>query len=216
MATERSCDRFFEWRLGVNTARVESVPDSTRFGHEYHSYEPSYYRGIRKVLKVLTACEGGTFIDYGSGAGRVLVMVAVTCRFRRVVGIELSPQLNDFARKNIDMLRARAACSPVDLVAMDAAAYAVPDDASVLFFADSFGGEILASVCRNIRESLRRAPRRLVFIGYNHESLGRLTSQMDHCEWLRVSRQVRLLGRVVAIVYTNTADVGPADHDEPS
>jgi hypothetical protein len=55
-----------------------------------------------------------------------------------------------------------------------------------------------------------------VFIGYNHDSLVRLTSQMDRCDWLRVSRQVRLLGRPVALVFRNTVDVGPGDGDGTS
>jgi SAM-dependent methyltransferase len=207
----------FERRFGILTAGLASDPDVTRPGSERHSYSPSYYRGTRKVLRALTAAETrGVFVDYGSGAGRVLLIAAVTSPFKRVVGVEQSPRLNEIARRNIEHVRSKMSCRPVDLVTVDAAEFTVPDDTSVLFFADSFGGDILASVFRRIRESLRRAPRPLVFIGYNHDSLVRLTSQMDRCDWLRVSRQVRLLGRPVALVFRNTVDVGPGDGDGTS
>src|SRR5919109_4199584 len=58
-----------------------------------NEYAATPYRVIRRLFRVLPPhCFQGSFIDYGSGQGRVTIM-ASRYPFRRVIGIEISDKL---------------------------------------------------------------------------------------------------------------------------
>jgi SAM-dependent methyltransferase len=101
------------------------------------------------------------FLDYGSGKGRVLFQAARDYPFQRIIGVELSPELNEIAQANIERNRFRLRCPDVQTVAGDAADHQVPDDVSVIYLYNPFRGTTFARVVDNIVASLDRRPRRL-------------------------------------------------------
>ena len=68
-----------------------------------------------------------TFVDYGLGKGRVL-MLAAEYPFKRIVGVEFSESLDRTARQNLTKLGADAA--RVTTHVMDAVDYDPPEDRS--------------------------------------------------------------------------------------
>src|SRR5947207_382778 len=83
-----------------------------------NEYAATPYRVIRRLFRVLPPhCFEGSFIDYGSGRGRVAI-VASRYPFRRVTGIELSDILHRDAQENLRLTRVRQACE-VELMRSD-------------------------------------------------------------------------------------------------
>jgi SAM-dependent methyltransferase len=130
-------------------------------------YEPSPWRVLRRVLRKGDIGADDVFLDMGSGKGRMLLQAAAEYRPRRVIGIEVSQELNDVARANLDRNRTRLKCKEFELVTADALEYDVPDDVSIVFFNNPFVGEVFKGVIGRVGDSLDRHPRRLRIV-YRH------------------------------------------------
>ncbi len=105
-----------------------------------------------------------TFVDYGAGKGRVLLLAA--CHpFAAVGGIEFAAELQDNALMNIQQFpRSRMKCRDVECVLEDAAEVGPPEGEAVHYFFNPFEREVFAQVLHNIVVSYRRRPRRLYLI----------------------------------------------------
>jgi hypothetical protein len=79
------------------------------------------------------------------------LVLAATYPMGRVIGVELSTQLCDLARQNLEVAGRRLRCSEVELINQDATNYPIPPDATLFYFANPFAGSILATVLENIR-----------------------------------------------------------------
>ncbi len=112
----------------------------------------------------------GTFIDFGSGKGRVLIMAA-KIEFKRIVGVEFSKELCDIACLNLNKTKLQN----VEVIHMDASEYIIPDNASVFFFFNPFDEEVFSKVLSNINKSISKNPRKAYFI-YVHPVLEKLFS----------------------------------------
>jgi hypothetical protein len=197
-------DRYLDRKYGIATAGEISA---TALGHphpEWHDYAPSYYGSLRRIFAAVPWRGGDdVLIDYGSGLGRVLVYAAMR-PMKRVVGIEFSATLNDAARTNVESARPLLRCQHVEIVTADAARYEIPDDATVLYFGNPFIGSVLTAVLEQLRASLMRAPRRVVFVSHSHEPTYPFEVQVRACPWLRRIGEVNLLRGYNAWIYTNS------------
>ena len=171
--SHRVSDEIQERRLGIHTRGFYS---GTQLGHatsEFGAYLAAPYAALWWGLKQIPATdERDAFLDIGSGMGRVIV-VAGTRRFRRVIGVEISPDLADRARENIALAGKRLR-SPVNILVDDACEYQIPEDITVIHLFNPFGGSVLTRVIENIRASLRRRPRRLALIYGNPKEFERM------------------------------------------
>jgi len=105
-----------------------------------------------------------TFVDYGAGKGRVLLL-ASQHPFHAIGGIEFAEELHDDATMNIAQFpRSRMKCRNVECVLDDAAALGPPDGESVHYFFNPFSREVFAEVLHNLVVSYRKRPRRLYLI----------------------------------------------------
>ncbi len=171
--SNRLSDEFQERRLGIRTRGFLSGSQLGHVTSEFGAYLAAPYAALWWGLDLLSASqEGHAFLDIGSGMGRVVV-VAGTRRFRRVIGVEISPGLAERARANIALARKRLH-SPVEVLVADACEYAVPEDITVVHLFNPFGGTILTRVIANLRASLRRQPRRLSIIYGNPKEFERM------------------------------------------
>jgi hypothetical protein len=120
---------------------------------------------FREVLDGLETDLGDTvFIDYGSGAGRA-VLLAATYPFKEVVGIEQSPALHERAQANLSAFPADARqARAVRLVCADAAAFALPADPAVLYFYNPFREGVMRRVLAEVETSLLRTPRTVTIV----------------------------------------------------
>jgi SAM-dependent methyltransferase len=121
------------------------------------------------------------FLDFGSGKGRALLMAA-QYPFKRIVGIEISEQLNNAARANIARWSGRLVCSDIQLRTGDAAHCHIPRDATVLYFYNPFHGPTLRSVFDAIEQSWSCAPRRIWIVFNNTRHIRLLEAGLP---WLR-------------------------------
>ena len=164
-------DLLFDWRHGVETRSRVSLGDldinyeSKEFGRNYGPSDPKIFHKMLSCMQLHH--EDYTFIDFGSGKGRAMLM-ASEFPFKRIVGIEFSPKLNEMARDNIKRYRSRGQkCTALEVVEGDAAAYKIPDETVVLYFNNPFNEPIMAKVLANIKKSLEDHPREM-FIAYSY------------------------------------------------
>jgi SAM-dependent methyltransferase len=179
-------ERFYEWRFNIRSSGYIAPTDLGILDDQYIGYEGTDYRSLAEIMKKLRVREGkDVFLDLGAGKGRALIMAA-TRPFKRVIGLEISPDLAAIARENLERARKRLRCSDTSVVVGDATKFVVPDDVTIVFMFNPFRGEVLASALRNVRDSLTRAPRalRVAFVNPRHVD-AEIASVMSG--WLRES-----------------------------
>jgi SAM-dependent methyltransferase len=111
------------------------------------------------------AFEDYTFVDFGSGKGRALLL-ASEFPFKRILGLEFSPELHRTAEENIRRYNsATQKCRDIQSLNVDFADYALPPEASVLFFFHPCRIRVLSEVVAGIGLSLLSQPRPL-YVAY--------------------------------------------------
>lgn len=148
----------FDRKYGVETAKtVQIVPTSS----------PNFVHGVRYSASgesIIRWCiencgmpySETTFVDVGCGKGRVLI-VATMYPFRRIVGVEYSPQLAAICRQNLDKLNISQKC---ELNVRDAVDFVFPKENLLVFLYNPFDSTILKNVLTRlaaIRQTVRIA-----------------------------------------------------------
>jgi len=168
--------------------------DTSGFLHPCHfaavageSADPHHYKAIRPddfhaaISSLAIRHEDFEFVDYGSGKGRALLL-ASNYPFRRITGIEFSPELHRTALGNIALYRNPAQrCFGIRSVCADAAGFEPPEVPCILFFYDPFGERLMSAVLDRIGDSLTRRPREL-FLVYCQPRLRRLVGRRAFLE----------------------------------
>jgi SAM-dependent methyltransferase len=143
--------------------------DLRRFGladPDRQGYFPSAWRHLERALDGERIGGADVFLDLGCGMGRV-VYQAARMPFGRVIGVEISSELLEVARRNVKRNRGRLACAHVELVAADATTYEVPDDVTHVYMYNPFVGDAFRMALGQVIRSLDRRPRRLLLIYVN-------------------------------------------------
>lgn len=155
-AAGRVCDR----RLGITTTERQVVRELGRALDDDYRFNcrAVSYLGMERLLRKLAPRPTDALLDMGCGAGRA-ICVAAQHPFSRVIGIEIDKDLCALAERNARRLR-RYAVRP-EIVWADAAKYPVPDDITIVFLFNPFGGHVLKTALTRVVESFDRAPRRL-------------------------------------------------------
>jgi len=109
---------------------------------------------VREAERLLDAVpvplDGTTFVDVGSGMGRV-VLLAARRPFKTVVGVEVSGALHEIARENVARFeRDELRCRDVRLVRKDAAEYKFPRGKLALYLYNPFRGPVLETVLEHV------------------------------------------------------------------
>jgi hypothetical protein len=137
------------WAVG--TGYAATPPDTVRRAVEQLPIDPSDF----------------VFIDLGSGKCRV-PMVATEYPFKKSIGVEYAPDLHAVAVKNLASFRSdRRRCHELEAHCADAAAWELPREPLVLFFAHPFGGDVLAGFLDNLRQSIEQTPREVYVVYYD-------------------------------------------------
>ncbi len=131
-------------------------------GLEYQSHHPEIIRSSLGMLPI--AYENYTFIDYGCGKGRVL-LVALEFEFRKIVGLELAPQLAEIAKRNVQRYRSgKENRSVIEVLTADATDYSLEAEPQVLYFFSPFTLSLMGQILDNIEASVQRSPRDLLIL----------------------------------------------------
>jgi SAM-dependent methyltransferase len=152
---------------GTETSGIREVGtldvDSKEARHATR-YQPSGASAVRREIQDLRIDPTEfSFVDYGSGKGRVL-LIAAEFAFREIVGIEFSRELHDIAMANIARLPASMTVGGrVRSVHADAADAKLPEGNLVCYFYNPFGAPVLKRVVERLAAH-RKAGHRIMVI----------------------------------------------------
>jgi SAM-dependent methyltransferase len=169
----------FDQRFNVDTAQAPG--QSVHHTGESHPYFPTKIAIFREIFtRLRLPYEQFTFVDLGSGKGRVLLL-ASDLPFKQIIGVEFSPDLHEVAVRNIQNYRNPARRSKdIQSVCADATTYPLPDGNTVIFLFNPFKSSSVSRVLDNLGRSLQEHPRE-IYLVYNtavHQSL------MEQCGFL--------------------------------
>jgi hypothetical protein len=170
-ARRREHEEGFDRQFGTDTGKSFSAADLRAESDDlqqvwrYWPTLPGVFERIMTSARVRH--EELTFVDLGSGKGRVL-MLACRRPFRRVIGVELSPALHEVARRNLAVFASpERRCFDVELVQSDAALWIPPAEKLFLYLFQPFPIATFTAVLANLRRSLATAPREVVLAYLN-------------------------------------------------
>jgi hypothetical protein len=128
-------------------------------------YDPSSAETVGAQLdKLQIEYARFTFIDFGSGKGRVL-LVAAGFAFKEVVGIEFSRELHDVAVQNIARLpRDATRAGTVRSICGDAGSFEPPPSDLVCYFYNPFGAPVMKAVAARLVAHRERFGYRIIVI----------------------------------------------------
>jgi hypothetical protein len=158
----------FDREHGVDTSGVVRIAsmqiDSPNYvyGVFYKGSDPATFHAA--LRRFALPFEKFTFIDMGSGKGRVLLL-ASDYPFRSVIGVEFGADLHRVAEANIRRYQGiNQRCHDVRSVCQDAAAYEFPAHPLLVYFYEPFESPVLERVVRRLGESYAAAPREIIVL----------------------------------------------------
>ncbi|HWH94462.1 MAG TPA: class I SAM-dependent methyltransferase, partial [Baekduia sp.] len=174
-------DRAFDEQLGVDTSGIVRLhelsfeSENKELGSRYEATSPESFERVMSQLEL--GDRELTFVDLGAGKGRALLL-ASRLPFRRLVGVEFSPELTAIGQRNVEAWRQRHPdCPDIELVCQDATTYEFPDEPLLVYMYNPFEAPVLLEVLANLRASLQRSPRPVMLVSITPwETLDALTS----------------------------------------
>lgn len=165
---QRYGDMEYDWEHRVDTTSG-TVGWRERLRGLFHSpYQPTDPALFQEMMASLAFdFEPFTFLDLGSGKGRTLLM-ASEYRFRRIVGVELLPELHRVAVENLARYKSESQkCFAREAICGDAVDYSFPDEPLVLYLFNPLPESGLRQVIFNLDRSLKACPRALYVLYHN-------------------------------------------------
>ena len=149
--------------IWIDELDVEASDKARGWG--YMATGPEWFSIL--LSKIELDCKGTTFVDFGSGKGRSLLLAA-EFPFKQIVGVEFSPALHMAAENNIRTWKSSTQqCTSVESIQADATEYKLPEGPLVLYFYNPFKEDVMQEVLANIRNSLLEAPRPITILYAN-------------------------------------------------
>ena len=160
----------YDWEHRVDTtsatvdwrARLLGV-----FHSPYQATEPALFEEMLAALRIDFA--EFIFIDLGSGKGRTLLM-ASDYPFRKIIGVELLPDLNQIAQENLRKYsNPNQKCRALESICGDAYEFEFPAEPIVLYLFNPVSESGFARVIGNLERSLVTNPRKVLVLYHNPE-----------------------------------------------
>ena len=155
----------------LRTEGVVPLEDLNLASADRERYKPTGWSILPRILPARQVSSDDVFIDYGSGMGRLLYEAAARYPFKRVIGLELSDELNDIARANLDRNSFRLRCPNVEIVTADALTYDPPTDVTVAWFNNPFTGGIFETAVHKLLDVASGRLRIIYFNPIEHDLL---------------------------------------------
>ena len=183
----------YDWEHRVNTTEA-AVSTRARLigtlaGSLYQPTEPAVFREMLSSLPI--NYRDFTFIDIGSGKGRTLLM-ASDYPFRRIIGVELLPELHRIAQENIRKYKNENQKSfAIESQCVNAREFVLPEDPIVLYLFNPLPELGMRALLANLERSLKAHPRDAYFVYHNPE----------HRAWLENSSLREFTGTHQFVIY---------------
>jgi SAM-dependent methyltransferase len=158
-------------KLGIDTYKIEAIALMEVAGENLvrgHAYQPVSEGQFRAALSNLPIeFPRYTFIDYGSGKGRALLL-ATEFPFRRIIGVEYARELHDVAVLNLARARAHLpGTERVECIWGDATKFDPPPDPLLCFLYNPFDGVVMRALLDRLSRSVAEMPRDVVITYLN-------------------------------------------------
>ena len=158
----------YDWDHAVNTTSATVSWRDRLLGVFHSAYQPTEPAAFHEMLSAVPIdVSGFTFIDLGSGKGRTLMM-ASEYPFRRIVGVELLPELNRVACENLQVFKSeKQRCFSIESICGDAREFEFPKEPTVLYLFNPLPEAGLATVLRRLGASAKTYPRPVIVLYHN-------------------------------------------------
>lgn len=195
----RVCDRFWEARLGIRTAK-----GALSLHHDARHYGALAYDTYFRIFDRLALKSGDVVVDIGCGKGRV-VCLAATYPIKESIGVEIDPELCAAGEEN--GRRMRGARAPMRFVCQSATEFDFTPVNTVVLVSP-FGEETMEKMLDRVEQSLEERPRSLQ-IAYANPVLSPMLAtkpwlKLFECwtpqKWSRVKFPIHFYRNVIAII----------------
>jgi SAM-dependent methyltransferase len=194
----------FDAAHGTDT-RAEVPLDRLGLGVEQARHGNGLYRAISRSLfkdamsRLYLDFEHYTFVDYGSGKGKALLLAA-EFPFRRIVGVEYARALVDVAEANLRLHAGTAArLDRVETLCLDAREYEPPVEPLVCFFFNPFDASVWRGVLRRLarHHAEFRLPIHLVYVNFRDvDEIGEVFAGFRAFVTVERERRLRILSTI--------------------
>jgi hypothetical protein len=169
----------YDWDHRVDTTSATVGWRNRLLGALYSPYQPTDPALFQEMMDGLEIeYSGFTFIDLGSGKGRALLM-ASDYPFRRILGVELLPELHRAAEENIRNYRNPAQqCFALKSVCQDAREFEFPPEPTVLYLFNPLPEDGLRQAVAKLEQSMH-ALERPVYVLYHNPVLESVVAQSE-------------------------------------
>jgi SAM-dependent methyltransferase len=176
---QRYGDMEYDWEHRVNTTSGTVSWRARLLGLFHSPYQPTEPALFQEMISSLPIeFDQFTFIDLGSGKGRTLLM-ASEYPFRRIIGMELLPELHQIAQENLASYQsASQKCFALEAVCGDATDFPFPAEPVVLYLFNPLPEAGLRQVLRNLERS-HNADSRTVYVVYHNPQLDRVLIESE-------------------------------------
>lgn len=131
---------------------------------------------LRRALRTIAEPESFTFLDFGCGKGRALI-VASELPFRRVMGVEIDAALCRISLANAAAIQTKFPTRPrIEVFEGDVTLMVLPPGNLVVFIYHAFG---LALFERLVERLMTAAESRLLFVIYQNPAFGHVLDQQS-------------------------------------
>ncbi len=164
----------FDWRHGIETTtpmelHAQDIPHSARLDSvQYQGADPKLVCALLDTLA--RDRQHTTFVDYGCGKGRILLLAAKS-GFRRIVGVEFSPKVSAVCHENLAKTSRYHGGAEFKVHTMDAALFEPPAGPLVAFFYNPFSGATLEKVVQHLRKKAAQSPDSVTIVYVNPRGL---------------------------------------------
>jgi SAM-dependent methyltransferase len=153
-------DRLFQRWHGIDVEGILPVeaiasPDLAQSSRGTF-YQPIPVRYLKRILRSAraTGVPFRNFVDMGCGKGKACLYMGRTGAFRRVIGVDISPNLLAAARDNRTHM---GGVTPIDFIEADAQTYRLPDGPSLVFLFNPFDAIALSRFIAYNLDHFRKA-----------------------------------------------------------
>jgi len=161
----------FDWDNRVNTTGA-TVSWRNRllgtFSSPYQASEPALFHEM--IGSVPVDFRHFSFVDLGCGKGRAL-MLASDYPFRRIIGVELLPDLHRIAQDNLRVYKSTSQkCFDLECTCANACRFDFPEQPLLVYLFNPFLESVFAETMKRLEHSIQANPRP-VFILYHNPLL---------------------------------------------
>jgi len=194
-------DMEYDWEHRVDTTSGTVGWRERLLGHFHTAYQPTDPAAFREMMAELPIdYREFTFVDIGSGKGRVLLMAA-EYPFRKILGVEILPALHRIAEDNVRSYKSPAQrCFEIASLCADAQEFEIPKQALVLYLFNPIPEAAVRTLMSRVKQSLTLWPRP-VWIVYHNPLLEHALA-----ETITVSREAAGAGYVILRVLPSATE----------